>query len=213
MNIYEQILAGLQTKFTGADTATLQRIASKRSEGVTDEAQVTSIVEGVTLTDVMNNYGDFRANGAQRTAVENYEKKHKLKDGKLIEEPKPQDPPKPTEPSNEVPEWAKSLIEANKELKEQLANFDAKNKAELHAQRVDEVAKSFGIPSFAYKGKTIAEDADLNAYFTDLKQEMVNSGFQFATPPTGGGSDPKDEASALADLINEGTKKIVEQNK
>ena len=49
MNIYEQILAGLKTKFQGVEDATLQRIASKKAEGVTDESKVNSIVEGISF--------------------------------------------------------------------------------------------------------------------------------------------------------------------
>lgn len=85
MTILEQILAGLQTKFTGVDTAILTRIATKKAEGITDETKVNSIVEGISFSDVLNSYGDFRAGDASKTAVSNYEKKHNLKDGKPIE--------------------------------------------------------------------------------------------------------------------------------
>lgn len=215
MNIYEQILAGLKTKFTGVEEATLQRIASKKAEGVTDESKVNSIVEGISFQDVLTSYGDYRADGAQKTAVQNYEKKHNIKDGKPIEEPKPQPTPTPTpqpKPADEVPAWAQSLIDSNKTLSEKLAAMDAKTKADARNQQIDEVAKSFGIPEFAYKGKQIAEDADLNQYFTDLKQEMQNSGFQFAKSPEEGSREHKSEASAIADQINKGTQEIVEQN-
>lgn len=87
MTVFEQILAGLQQKFTGVDTATLTRIATKKAEGVTDETKVNSIVEGISFQDVMQNYGDFRAGQAQTSAVSNYEKKHGLKDGKPVKEP------------------------------------------------------------------------------------------------------------------------------
>lgn len=80
MTILEQILAGLQQKFTGVDTAILTRIATKKAEGVTDETKVNSIVEGISFSDVLNSYGDFRAGDASKTAVSNYEKKHNLKD-------------------------------------------------------------------------------------------------------------------------------------
>ena len=220
MNIYEQILAGLRTKFAGVDDATLQRIASKKSEGLTDESKVNSIVEGITFQDVVTNYGDFRANGASETsrknAIADYEKQHNLKNGKPIEEPKPTPPPAPnpqTKPAEEVPAWAQSLIDSNKTLSEKLAAMDAKTKADARNQQIDEMAKSFGIPEFAYKGKQIAEDADLNKYFTDLKQEMQNSGFQFAKSPEEGNHEHKTEVSSIAEQINEGTQEIVEQNK
>lgn len=216
MNIYEQILAGLKTKFQGVEDATLQRIASKKAEGVTDESKVNSIVEGISFQDVLTSYGDYRADGAQKTAVSNYEKKHNIKDGKPIEEPKPQPTPTPTpqpKPAEEVPAWAQSLIDSNKTLSERLASMDAKTKADARNAHIEEVAKSFGIPEFAYKGKTIADDADLNKYFTDLKQEMQNSGFQFAKSPEEGNNEHKTEVSSIAEQINKGTQEIVEQNK
>lgn len=214
MNIYEQILAALKTKFHGVEDATLQRIASKKSEGVTDESKVNSIVEGISFQDVLNSYGDYRADGAQKTAISNYEKKHNIKDGKPIEEDKPQTPaptPQP-KPAEEVPAWAQSLIDSNKTLSEKLAAMDAKTKADIRCQQIDEVAKSFCIPEFAYKGKQIAEDADLNQYFTDLKQEMQNSGFQFVKSPEEGNHEHQSEISSIAEQIEKGTKEIVEQN-
>ena len=218
MNIYEQILAALKTKFQGVEDATLQRIASKKSEGVTDESKVNSIVEGISFQDVLNSYGDYRADGAQKTAISNYEKKHNIKDGKPVEETKPQDPltdPKPTpqpKPAEEVPAWAQSLIDSNKTLGEKLAAMDAKTKADIRNQQIDEVAKSFGIPEFAYKGKQIADDADLNPYCTDLKQEMQNSGFQVVKSPEEGNHEHQSEISSIAEQIEKGTKEIVEQN-
>ncbi len=215
MNIYEQILAGLKTKFQGVEDATLQRIASNKAEGVTDESKVNSIVEGISFQDVLNSYGDYRADGAQKTAISNYEKKHNIKDGKPIEEPKPQPTPTPApqpKPAEEVPAWAQSLIESNKTLSERLAAMDAKTKADARNQQIDALAKSFGIPEFAYKGKQIAEDADLNSYFTELKQEMQNSGFQFAKAPEEGDHEHKSEVSSIAEQINKGTQEIVEQN-
>lgn len=215
MNIYEQILAGLRTKFQGADDATLQRMASKKAEGVTDESKVNSIVEGISFQDVLTSYGDYRADGAQKTAVSNYEKKHNIKDGKPIEEPKPQDPlPTPTpQTAEQVPAWAQSLIDSNKTLSEKLAAMDAKTKADERNQQIAAVAKSFGIPEYVYKGKQIADDVDLNQYFTDVKQEMQNGGFQFAKSPEEGNREHKSEISSIAEQINKGTQEIVEQNK
>ena len=220
MNIYEQILAGLKTKFQGVEDATLQRIASKKAEGVTDESKVNSIVEGISFQDVLNSYGDYRADGAQKTAISNYEKKHNIKDGKPIEEPKPQPTPtpapqptpQPNEPQDLAAQIAAALSTALKPLSERLDAMDAKTKADARNQQIDALAKSFGIPEFAYKGKQIAEDADLNSYFTELKQEMQNSGFQFAKAPEEGDHEHKSEVSSIADQIEKGTKEIVEQN-
>lgn len=214
MNIYEQILAGLKTKFQGVEDATLQRIASKKAEGVTDESKVNSIVEGISFQDVLTSYGDYRADGAQKTAVANYEKKHNIKDGKPIEEPKPQDPlPTPTPQTTEqVPAWAQSLIDSNKTLSEKLAAMDAKTKADERNQQIAAVAKSFGIPEYVYKGKQIADDVDLNQYFTDVKQEMQNGGFQFAKSPEEGNHEHKDDMDSLLDSVNKRTEAIKTEN-
>lgn len=64
-----------------------------------------------------------------------------------------------------------------------------------------------------YKGKQIADDVDLNQYFTDVKQEMQNGGFQFAKSPEEGNHEHKSEASDIAERINRETQRIVEQNK
>ena len=94
MTILEQILAGLQTKFSGVDAAILARIATKKAEGVTDAGQVPTIVEGISFSDVLTNYGDFRAGDASFKSVQNYEKKHNLKDGKPSRLPLLPQPPK-----------------------------------------------------------------------------------------------------------------------
>ena len=215
MNIYEQILAGLKTKFQGVEDATLQRIASKKAEGVTDESKVNSIVEGISFQDVLTSYGDYRGDGAHKTAVSNYDKKHNIKDGKPIEDPKPQDPPtdpKPNEPQDLAAQIAAALGTALKPLTDRMDAMDAKTKADARNAQIDEVAKSFGIPEFAYKGKQIADDADLNQYFTDLKQEMQNSGFQFAKSPEEGNHEHKDDMDSLLDGVNKRTEAIKTEN-
>nr|DAK18165.1 MAG TPA: hypothetical protein [Caudoviricetes sp.] len=215
MNIYEQILAGLKTKFQGVEDATLQRIASKKAEGVTDESKVNSIVEGISFQDVLTSYGDYRADGAQKTAVSNYEKKHNIKDGKPIEEPKPQDPPtdsKPNDPQDLAAQIAAALGTALKPLTDRMDAMDAKTKADERNQQIAAVAKSFGIPEYVYKGKQIADDVDLNQYFTDVKQEMQNGGFQFAKSPEEGNHEHKDDMDSLLDGVNKRTEAIKTEN-
>lgn len=220
MNIYELILAGLQTKFTGVDTATLQRIATKKSEGVTDESEVNSIIEGITFQDVVTNYGDFRANGASATAKKNaiadYEKQYNIKDGKPIEKPKPQDPPtapKPNEPQDLAAQIAAALGTALKPLSDRLDAMDAKTKADARNQQIAKVAEKFGFKPSEYKRLAIPEDADLNKYFADFKQEKNDEERQHVKSPEEGNREHKTEVNSIAEQINKGTQEIVEQNK
>ena len=211
MTIFEQILAGLQQKFPGVDTATLTRIATKKAEGVTDETKVTSIVEGISFQDVMQNYGDFRAGQAQTSAVSNYEKKHGLKDGKPIVEPEEKKDEKNDEKKDEVPSWAQALIDSNKALSEKLSAYESEKAQAQRNSQISAVAKKYGIPEFMLKDRNIPENTDLDTYFKDMKQDMSNSGFQFAKAPETAEQKQEQEASAFARMIEADTKSIVEQ--
>ena len=177
MTIFEQILAGLQQKFSGVDTATLTRIATKKAEGVTDETKVNSIVEGISFQDVMQNYGDFRAGQAQTSSIANYEKKYGLKDGKPIENPKPE-PPKPEPSPDDKPDIAKLIADGIaagiKPFSDKLAAFEAKEAQAQRMAQISSVAKKYGIPDFMLKDRTIPENTDLDTYMKDVKQHETD---------------------------------------
>ena len=211
MTIFEQILAGLQQKFSGVDTATLTRIATKKAEGVTDETKVNSIVEGISFQDVLTSYGDFRAGDARTTAVANYEKKHNLKDGKPIENPEEKKDEKKDDKKDEVPAWAQALIDSNKSLSEKLTAYEAEKAQAQRNSQISAVAKKYGIPEFMLKDRNIPENTDLDSYFKDMKQEMSNSGFQFSKAPETAEQKQEKEAIEFAKMIEADTKQIVEQ--
>lgn len=217
MNIQELILAGLQTKFTGVDTAILTRIATKKAEGVTDASQVNSIVEGVGFSDVLNSYGDFRANTAVTSAVTNYEKKHGLKDGKPIENPNPQPTPQPAPqptPQDDITAIiANAVSAAVKPLSDKLAQFETEKTQATRQEQVMAKAKEYGIPETFAKCYAIPDDADLDTYFKDVKQELANIGFSDATPPESAEAKIEKESESIANMISEGTKTIVESKK
>lgn len=211
MTILEQILAGLQQKFTGADTAILTRIAIKKAEGVTDETKVNSIVEGISFSDVLNSYGDFRAGDASKTAVTNYEKKHNLKDGKPAETTTQQ------QTTEQQPNMAKIIADAVsaavKPLSDKLTQFETEK---LQATRLEQIlakAKEYGIPESQAKRYAISDDADLDTYFKDAKQELANVGFSGVIPPESAEIKIEKEAESIANMISEGTKTIVESKK
>lgn len=216
MTILEQILAGLQTKFSGVDTATLTRIATKKAEGVTDASQVNSIVEGISFTDVVNNYGDFRANSAVTSAVSNYEKKHGLKDGKPIENPNPNPNPnpKPEEKTDDMATIiANAVSAAVKPLSDKLAQFESEKSQATRQEQIMAKAKEYGIPETFAKRYAIPDDADLDTYFKDVKQEFANIGFSGVNPPESAEAKIEKEAESIANMISEGTKTIVESKK
>lgn len=187
MTIFEQILTGLQQNFSGVDTATLTRIATKKAEGVTDETQVSLIVEGISFRDVLTSYGDFRAGDARITAVANYEKKHNLKDGKPIENPK-SEPPKPNDPSKpQETDIAKMIADGIaagiKPFADKLAKMEENEAQAQRNSQILAVAKKCGIPEFMLKDRNIPENTDLDTYFKDMKQDMSHNRFQFSKAP------------------------------
>lgn len=74
-------------------------------------------------------------------------------------------------------------------------------------------AKEYGIPETFAKRYSIPDDADLDTYFKDAKQEFANIGFNGVTPPESAEAKMQKETESIASMIAEGTKTIVEQNK
>lgn len=214
MTILEQILAGLQQKFTGVDTAILTRIATKKAEGVTDDTKVNSIVEGISFSDVLNSYGDFRAGDASKTAVTNYEKKHGLKEGKPVESTTTTTTTKMEDkPDDMATIIANAVSAAVKPLSDKLAQFETERSQATRQEQILAKAKEYGIPENYAKRCAIKDDEDLDAYFKDLKQDFANDGFKGVTPPESAETKIEKEAESIAKMINEETKKDVEQNK
>lgn len=206
-----KLLAALRTKFQGVDDAILDRIATKKAEGLTDESQITSIVDGISFSDVLTSYGDFRAGDATSTSVRNYEKKHNLKDGKPVENPNPNQ--KPEEKKDDVPVWAQALIDSNKTLSTELSTLKQEKFQATRQEQILAKAKEYGIPESQAKRYAIPDDADLDIYFKDVKQEFSNEGFKGVQAPETPEQKFEKESTEIANLINKGTEEIVEQNK
>lgn len=205
MSVQEKILAGLQQKFAGADAATLSRIAAKKAEGITDEDQVQSIVDGVGFGDVMQSYADYRVGDATRTAIANYERKHNLKDGKPTEKPVEVEKQKENE---EIPAWAQALIDSNKTLADKVAGYEAEKTLQTRQANISAKAKEYGIPENLVSMLKIADDADLDVYMKDAKQTFANLGFEGVVPPQEADRE-QNNSQDIAALINKGTAELI----
>ena len=80
------------------------------------------------MLDEAKREADRRATEATKTAVENYEKKHNLKDGKPYSPETPSSPAVEPSKAEEAPAWAKALIESNQALR---AKVDALEKGKV----------------------------------------------------------------------------------
>ena len=207
--MFEKILAGLKTKFPGVDSKILERIAKKKAETTTTEDEVKTVVDGVTFQSIIDSEGDRRANEAQSSAVSNYEKKYKLKDGKPTEPPQ-QDPPQPPTPpaggeDSEVLNMLKQIQQDNQQLRTEINGMKTK---ELGNQRKDKFSALFEGASDKLKERymrnydrlTFKDDEDFNGWLdqqkpfieSDIKEEKAQGAK--TTPPVGGKRKPGEEA-------------------
>lgn len=210
----QKLFEALKTKFVGVDAQILDRIATKKAEGQTDESQIPTIVEGVSFQDVLQSYGDSRAGDASKTAVTNYEKKHNLKEGKTIEQPNPNPSPNPTpQPDDMASLIANAVSAAMQPLTEKIAGFEQKSVLEQRTAAIQAKAQEYGISWDLAKDFNIKDDADLDEYFKDKKQVFSNLGFKDAKAPESPEVEIKKESESIAAAIEAQTKEIVEQTK
>jgi len=143
----EKILEMLKTKFNGVSEQTLNRMADKAAKTVTDEDGATTYVDGLVFQSVIDSEADYRATKATQTSIENYEKKHNLKEGKPLESKKEPEPKKEEPPKNdEIPDWGKSVLDfintmSQKEKQNALKEKKAKIVAKLIELGADEKDK------------------------------------------------------------------------
>lgn len=207
--MFELILKALKTKFPGVDAKILERIAKKKAETTTKEEEVQTVVDGVTFQSILESEGDRRAVEAQKTAVSNYEKKYKLKDGKPTETP---EPPKPN--TNEPPQggaWEQvteklnKLEQANNELQQRLNGFETeklgnqrKVKFEALFEGASEKLKERYMRN--YDRLSFKDDDDFNGWldtqkpFIDEDIKTEKAAGAAGTPPLGGRRKAGDQA-------------------
>ena len=200
----EKIFESLKTKYAqfGFSEKALTGVAEYLAATVTEEQGVEPAVNGAeTLLKAFQGDIDRRVTEAV----------NKVK----TEQRKP-DNPEPPKPTEEIPEWAKSLAE-------RMESFERRTSQErmaqqLHARLADRVPEAY------LKGRAInitSEDeidqlaSRIEGEFTALKQEMVNQGVFVEAPkkPQAPGQEGVDLARRIAEQRNKGLSEGVEGKK
>lgn len=185
----KELLDALKAKFTGVSEKILGRIADNLAKTTTKSEDVATAVEGVTFQQILDSYGDSRATEAQQTAVTNYEKKHGLKDGKKVEEKPKVEKPKPQEteekPGEEMPAWAKALVDSNKALTDKLAALEGEKLTNSRKSALDGILKD--APDTIrqryekdFARMTFKDDEDFNGWIGEITPdvEKITSDYQ-----------------------------------
>lgn len=114
----------LRARFSGTQTKVLDRVADHLSQTVTEESQLETAIAGVqplvtAFTEILQSETDRRVTEATSTALKNFREKHGLdENGKPISQPNPPaNPPAGPQGGDDVPAWAKGLIDTVTTLK------------------------------------------------------------------------------------------------
>lgn len=191
----KKLLDALKTKFSGVSEAILDRIATKKAEGVTDESQITAIVDGINFQYVLTSYGDYRANEANISSVNNYEEKYGLKDGKPVnaggsEEGKGKEGKK-TYTADELDDYISSKLEERwKPLQQKMEAYEAERTKSERQTTIANVMKELGLSEDEMQFVTVPEDKDPKEYLTGYKQHLINKGLK---PKTAEGAQVSDD--------------------
>lgn len=176
----QKIFEALRAKFQGSNASVLNRIAEKLAKTVTTDDQVATAVEGVTkdLVEVIESYGDSRATEAQQTAVQNYESKYGLKEGKPVaaggDGAGAQQNANPQQDAGgaDTPAWAQQLLESNKTLTDRLNKLEGERTTATRKQQLATIVEK--LPEKLRKPyERISVDALTDEQFLSLVGEVT----------------------------------------
>lgn len=207
--IFQKILDALKSKYSNVPKAVLERVAKILSKTCTEEDKITETVEGAS--DMVSEFADLVQKEGDRRVSEAQKKAQEKKDPTQT-----QDPPKSESKDDDMPAWAKSLLDSNKQLAEKLSTLEAEKTSQTFSQKVIAFAKEKGIPeSFVNtmlkaKGQIKSED-EYNDFITlvetDGKTVATELGGGAPPPPIFGNKSNSGVSSAVENFLKEKDKK------
>ena len=219
----DKLLQSLKTKYAhlGLEESVLKAIATRLANAVKEESEIENAVKGVEEeVKLLQSVAD-----KGRTSLSKAEEARKKLEKELEEEraksnPKPQNPPTPPkEPKpDEMPEWAKSLVEVVNKQNETIVAFQAEKQQQSAKERFLNQLKTQGVSEPFYKhhlGRTFKDDEEMNAFVSELKadeqaflQTQANAGLSYLSGSVlGGGKDNNGVSADVQAYINETFKK------
>ena len=208
-----KILVALKTKYKtfGIGDKAFDGVADYLSKTVTEESQIETAISGVEgLLKAFQGDIDTVRNEKSGLQKQLDELKNKIENPN----PNPNSNPKPEDKKDDMATIiANAVSAAVKPLSDELAQFKVEKSQATRQEQIMAKAKEYGIPETFAKRYAIPDDADLDIYFKDAKQELANIGFSGVTPPESAETKMEKEAESIANMISEGTKTIVESKK
>lgn len=216
----EKILQALKTKYAhlGLEESVLKAIATRLAAAVKDDTEIENAVKGVEEeVKLLQSVAD-----KGRTSLTKAEEARKKLEKELEEmraKSNPNPPTPHTEPKpDEMPEWAKGLLQAVEKQNETIAAFQAEKQQQTAKERFLGQLKAQGVSEAFYKhhlGRTFKDDTEMDAFVSELKadeqaflQTQANTGLSSHSGNVfGGGTDANGVSADVQAYINEKFKK------
>lgn len=191
----EKLLALLVAKFIGVSEATLERIATKKAGSISDETQLQSVVDGIDFGVILQSEKDATITEANKKAIENYEKKHGIKDGKAVVVTPEDTPPAPTDIASIV---AAAVSKAIEPLQSKVELFEKQKTSEQLNSIARAKLKEKSIPESFVDTINIESEDQVETFITGVEtrynsfiQEQINNGRYVDKPVYGKGGGEK----------------------
>ena len=186
------ILEALTAKFEGVNAEILTRVADKLATKATTEEEAKALAEGVSFQDLLDRYGDYRAQQASSKQPK----------------PAPQEPKQPNEPSDVLPEWAKELKAELESYKAQEANAKRLGKLKDILKELPESLR--GRYERDFSRLTFKDDEDFTQWVEELTPDVSSiledykkMGGSVTNPKGGGGNQEPTISAELQKKIDE----------
>ena len=195
------ILEALTAKFEGVNAEILTRVADKLATKATTEEEAKALAEGVSFQDLLDRYGDYRAQQASS-------KQPKPAPQEPKPAPAPQEPKQPNEPSDVLPEWAKELKKELESYKAQEANAKRLGKLKDILKELPESLR--GRYERDFSRLTFKDDEDFTQWVEELTPDVSSiledykkMGGSVTNPKGGGGNQEPTISAELQKKIEE----------
>ncbi|AQX84040.1 hypothetical protein ELBR111191_14505 [Elizabethkingia bruuniana] len=170
--MFDKILSGLKTKYKdlGLSETILKVTAESLAKTVEKEEDIETAVAG--FEGQMKIYQSFAdQNRTLQTEITNLKKAGNSEEKK--EEEKKEGEEKKETGGEEVPAWAKAIIDSNKAILEKQNQLDAEKVNKTNAEKLVSKLKELGVNESFYSlhlGKTFEKDDEIDSFATTVKE-------------------------------------------
>lgn len=175
----DKLLQSLKTKYAhlGLKESVLKVIATRLATTVKDDTEIENTVKSVEEeVKLLQSVADEGRTSLSKAEEARKKLEKELEEMRAKSNQNPQNPPTPsTEPKpDEMPEWAKGLLESLKKQNETIAAFQAEKQQQSAKERFLNQLKTQGVSETFYKhhlGRTFKDDAEMEAFVNELKAD------------------------------------------